>query len=277
MYTVGSVPYLNAKPLVRLFEDLGDQSPVKVIYEVPSLLPPLLESGEADAIMVSSIESLRAPGRRVALGVCIGTQQEVLSVRVFSKVPPTEIRSLALDRSSMTSNALAQIVLHENFGVVPSMEPLPPDLSTMLADHDACVLIGDNGMREEGEGLHILDLGAEWYRLTELPFVWATWMGVESLNSELAGWLWLAEKEGQRRMDAVVADAPAQTRLSFEMCDRYLRHIMHYPLYERELEGLREFGNLIVEHGILPEVYWPELVAPDTSVALSAASSTGPT
>ena len=58
-YTVGSVPYLNAKPLVRMFEELGDDSPVKVIYDVPSRLPKLLEEGTVQAIMVSSIEALK--------------------------------------------------------------------------------------------------------------------------------------------------------------------------------------------------------------------------
>src|SRR5471032_1724555 len=104
-YTVGSVPYLNAKPLVRAFEVWGEESPVNVIYEVPSKLPALLAAGEVQAIMVSSIEAFRHPGSRIAEGVCIGSQREVMSVRLFSKVPPRMIETLALDQSSMTSNA----------------------------------------------------------------------------------------------------------------------------------------------------------------------------
>jgi len=265
MYTVGSVPYLNAKPLVRLFEDLGDESPVKVVYEVPSLLPAMLASGAVQAIMVSSIEALRHRGTRVAAGVCIGTQREVLSVRIFSKVPPGKIRSLALDQSSMTSNALAQIVLMDGYSVMPTMAPLPPNLNEMLKDHDACVLIGDNGMREQGEGLYILDLGLEWFELTGRPFVWAVWLGDEGLTPDLAGWLNAAEREGGRRMDAIVADAPGHTGLSPELCDHYLRDIMHYPMHEQELAGLQEFGRLLSKHGLLEPIHWPEIVEPSGS------------
>ncbi len=260
MYKVGSVPYLNAKPLVRLFEDLGESSPVKVLYEVPSLLPKMLESGIVQAIMVSSIEALRSPGRKVARGVCIGTQQEVLSVRVFSKVPPQEIKTLAQDQSSMTSNALAKIILRENYNVDPSAEPMPPNLELMLAQHDACILIGDNGMREQGEGLYILDLGLEWFKLTNLPFVWAMWLGDDKLTPELAHWLSKAEEAGQERMDAIAADAPGHTGIPFELCNRYLRDIMYYPMGQRELEGLKEFGRLLTVHGILKEAWFPEVV-----------------
>jgi chorismate dehydratase len=136
-FKVGSVPYLNAKPLVRAFEVWGAESPVDVVYDVPSRLPELLASGEVQAIMVSSIESICHPGKRVAGGVCVGTQKEVLSVRVFSKVPPRKIQTLALDQSSMTSNALAQIILLQTYGAIPAVEPQPPNLNKMLATHDA--------------------------------------------------------------------------------------------------------------------------------------------
>ena len=91
-YTVGCVSYVNAIPLVEMFEEMGAASPVRVLYDVPSRLPALLESGEADAIFVSSVDGLRVADCRLAEGVCI-----VKSVRLFSKVPPAEIQKLALD------------------------------------------------------------------------------------------------------------------------------------------------------------------------------------
>ena len=181
-FTVGSVPYVNAVPLVAQFESLGEASPVRVRYAVPSQLPAMLESGEADAILVSSIEALRKPGLRMASGVCIGSVGAVESVRLFSWVPFSEIGSLALDASSMTSNALAQIVLRETYGVAPSVcvrPSLPPE---ELDEADACVLIGDVGMASEGRGMHVLDLGLAWWELTGLPFVWAAWVGGEGLS-----------------------------------------------------------------------------------------------
>lgn len=262
-YTVGSVPYLNAKPLVRAFEIWGESSPVDVVYDVPSRLPAMLASGQVEAIMVSSIESLRYEGTRVAQGVCVCSQREVRSVRLFSKVRPNAIGSLALDQSSMTSNALAQIVLKEAYGVSPQAAPLPPSLEDMLAAYDACVLIGDNGMREEGAGLYILDLGLEWFKLKGLPFVWAVWLGNQDLAPELVGYLNDAERWAQTNIDQIISEAPVETGIPHELCDFYFRHIMHYPMQERELEGLNEFGRSLESHGLLARAYFPTLVSPD--------------
>ena len=274
-YRVGSVPYLNAKPLVRMFEELGDESPVEVVFAVPSKLPQMLERGEVQAIMVSSIEALRTPGRRIAQGVCIGTQKDVLSVRVFSKVPPRKIETLALDQSSMTSNALARIILKERYDVAPEVNPEPPSLSGMLANHEACVLIGDNGMREQGEGLHILDLGLEWHRLKNLPFVWAVWLGNEGLTPELSKHLVSAELWGRANIDRVLADAPRDTGIPYALCERYFHKIMHYHLDERELHGLKEFGRELHKFGLVDPVHFPALIAADFSKELEFAKAHG--
>lgn len=148
---------------------------VEVVYDVPSRLPALLDSGEVDAILVSSIEYLRREDLVIAADVGIMSNGPVASVRMLSKVPLEEIRTLALDESSMTSNMLAQIILAEQ-GVRPSLLTMEPDQTAMLAACDACVLIGDKGLEADGTGLVDIDLGAAWTELTGEQFVWALWL-----------------------------------------------------------------------------------------------------
>ena len=57
-----------------------------------------------------------------------------------------------------------------------------------------------------------------------------------------------------------MADAPGHTQIPLDMCDLYLRQIMHYPMFEHELEGLREFGRRLEAHGIIKEAHFPEFV-----------------
>jgi chorismate dehydratase len=256
-YTVGCVPYLNAKPLVRRFHDLGQDSPVRVVYDVPSRLPALLAEGSVQAILVSSIEALRAP-HRVADGVSISSQSEVLSVRLLSKVPLHQVETLALDRSSMTSNALAEIMLRtvrkEPYRTVLAQ----PDLEAMLAEADAGVLIGDNGMRADGRRLHDLDLGRAWYELTGLPFVWAMWMGHEGLDDALAQHLRDAAVWGVQHIDNVIPTAAAETGFSLAEADRYLRTIMDYRLDEPHKRALAEFAARLVTGGFLAKAESPD-------------------
>ncbi|HWD41330.1 MAG TPA: menaquinone biosynthesis protein [Fimbriimonas sp.] len=268
-YTVGSVPYLNAKPLVKPFQWAGAESPVQVVFDVPSRLPALLDSGGVQAIMVSSYAALTTPGATVAAGLSIGTQREVLSVRLFSKVPFARIRTLAEDASSMTSNALARIILSERFDVLPSGGPAAPSLTSMLAENDACVLIGDNGMRADESELHVLDLGFEWFQLTELPFVWAVWMGGEELTPQLVTYLQGALVTSRADLARVIREASAETGFTLEQCRRYLQDIMDYRLDDAHQAGLREYGRMLFKHGLASAVEFPRIV--DAQTALSNA------
>jgi predicted solute-binding protein len=258
-YVVGSVPYVNAKPLVSQFEHLGEKSPVKVLYKLPSQLPDLLETGEAQAVLVSSFDSLRRPGRRIS-GGCVSTYGDAQSVRIFSKVPLNQIKTLALDTSSLTSIHLAQVVLIENYGIRAEVVNMPPDLQTMLGRCDAAVIIGDKGMVAHGEGLHVTDVGAEWHKLTDLPFVWAAWIGGSGLTEDLAGHLELANEWGQEHLDQVIEETQAQVNWPGDSCRFYLSSIMNYRLTDAHLEGLRFFQRLLLKHGFLSEDNFPKVV-----------------
>jgi chorismate dehydratase len=265
-YVVGCVPYVNAVPLVARFEEQGPASPVRVVYDVPSRLPALLDSGAADAVLVSSVDALTVPGRRMADGVCIGSDGPVKSVRLFSKVPPEEIRSLALDASSLTSNRLAQILLRERYGVRPSVRHHPPDLAAMLRESDAAVLIGDLGMTAAGDGLQVLDLGAEWKALTGRPFVWAGWIGRERLTPELARMLedaprrYREDAEREALRASVVAAAAAKSGWSEGTVRDYFENVMAYQLDEPMRGGLEEFSRRLQTAGFDDCRWFPEFV-----------------
>lgn len=271
-YTVGCVPYVNAIPLVEMFEEMGAASPVRVVYDVPSRLPALLESGEAHAILVSSVDALRTPGRKMAAGVCIGSRDAVKSVRLFSKVPFAEIRTLALDKSSMTSNRLIQILLSERYGVKPTTVELTPDLNAMLEEADACLLIGDIGMMSDGSGLHVLDLGTEWTALTGKPFVWAAWIGEDGVTPDLAWWLNRAaacagsQQNAEpeyiwRNRRAMVARAMAKANWPEETARDYFENVMAYRMDDTMLEGLREYQARLLANGFEDAKHFPEIVA----------------
>jgi chorismate dehydratase len=263
-HRVGCVPYVNARPLAYAL----DQDPeVEVRYEVPSRLPQLLDSEAAEAVLVSSYDALVTPGRTAAAGVGIISDGEVESVRLFSRVPPSEIKTLALDRSSLTSNRLAQVILHDRYRVCPELAVEEPNLAAMLSRNDACVLIGDIGMETESQGLHVLDLGLEWTDLTGLPFVWALWVGRENLSPSLVAKLQAALMNSglsRRRWDParqaeIVQDAAARSGWTPDRVRNYLTRSICYDLGEREAEGLREFQLRLQRLG-LPAGSFPRIV-----------------
>jgi chorismate dehydratase len=287
MKTVGCVPYINARPLVHLLDKPA--SPVRVQYEIPSVLAAQLREGAVDAALVSSWMALTEPGWRAACGVGIVSDGPVESVRVFAKRPLDEIESIALDRASLTSNHLALLLLKELHGRSPVAEPMQPDIDSMLDVHDACVLIGDQGMEASSEGLHVLDLGAAWKDLTGLPFVWALWIGGSRLDGELSFWLSALAKAGgfvecptcphielaaniigdvnqmvgdrrAQQREEIIAHAAAESGWDVERVRKYLGGSILFHVGERELEGLALYGKLLAESGVSNAVHMPEMI-----------------
>ena len=261
-FTVGCVPFVNARPLVAWFESLGGESAVEVVYDVPSKLPRMLDDGKAQAVLVSSFDALRTEGRTIADGVCIGSDGPAESVKLFSRVPFGQVKTLALDESSLTSNALALGVLRETYGAQLVAENCPPDLDAMLAMHDACVLIGDIGMQADPKGLNVLDLGQAWKDMIGLPFVWAAWVGRDDLAPELVELLNSSWRWGRENMDRVIEAAAQKSGWGRETTDRYLRHTMRYDLDEAAKEGLNTFALMLARNGVLANPHRPRIVSP---------------
>ena len=173
--SIGAVTYLNSKPLVEgLAELLPD---TRIHLDFPSRLADHLVSGRLDVALVPSIEYFRGEDYEVLSDACVAAHGPVLSVKLYTRVPWGEIKTLALDEGSRTSATLARILLAERHGVLPHLEPLPLNHQTEDTTADAMLLIGDRAILPPKEKfLATWDLGEEWFHWTGLPFVFAMWV-----------------------------------------------------------------------------------------------------
>jgi len=238
---IGSVPYLNARPLVDWLERCPPAG-VSLQYAIPSVLIEQLLAGELDIAMASTFPTLERSDLHLLPGLGVTTPGAAWSVRLLSRVPIPDIRTLALDTASRSTVVMARIILADRYGVTPECRNLPPDLDLMLAHADAAVLIGDIGIAVSGEGLIDLDLGAEWHALTGLSFYYAGWVARDpAVLEEAAPLLFEACEHGMARISEIADEEAARLRLPRERCYRYLTEIMRYHTGEGELAGLAEF------------------------------------
>jgi chorismate dehydratase len=247
---IGAVSYLNARPL---FFCLAPMAPTaEIVVDVPSRLAEGLASGDLDVALVSSIQHFRTPGSTIVSDACVACRGPVRSLKLYGRVGPEEIRTLALDEGSRTSAALTRILLKERFGLEPQIERLPIGASADDTRADAVMLIGDRGMRPlEGRFAFVWDLGEEWVRWTGLPFVCAMW--VARPRAELDGLdrvLESARDEGQRRLEEIARRAAPEIGVSGQECLAYLRDDLVFRLGERERRGLLLFSQYAVRHGL---------------------------
>jgi chorismate dehydratase len=252
---IGSVPYLNAKPLVDWFHSPECDADVEIVYAVPSQLARMLREDALDAANVSIFEALQNPGLILIPDISISAYSAVKSVRLFSKTPIGQIRSVALDTSSLTSTALTQILLNEVFGLSPCYAHHPPQIDAMLAACDAGLIIGDLKLFDLLPGTTVYDLGQGWHDLTGRPFVYAGWLAREDrATAELAAVLTEAKRWGMARLEALAAAWAEKMGLPLDRCRDYLLSVMNYDLTPEQLEGLRLFQQKCRAHGLIESI-----------------------
>lgn len=248
---IGAVNYLNSKPLIEGLDKLLPDAELSLNY--PSTLADDLAAGRLDVALVPSIEVLRHVDYQIVSDACVATRGPVMSVKLYSRLPLGEIRTLALDEGSRTSAALARIMLVERFGVSPTLVPLPVECKPSAVDTDAVLLIGDRAMHAPQEPfLATWDLGEEWLRWTGLPFVFAVWAGKGGENyAALQTALSRARDLGVKRAGKIARREAPRLEISEAAAYDYLTKNLHFRLGSAERSGLRLFAQLAARSGLL--------------------------
>ncbi len=247
---IGAVNYLNTKPLIH---DLAELAPeAELLLDVPSRLADLLAEGQLDVALIPVIEYFRGGSYRVVPDIAIASNGPVLSVTLFSRVPWSEIRRVALDEGSRTSAALTQILLRKKYGVKPDILPLPLDCAAEDAEADAVLLIGDRAMRACLPGFaYAFDLGQEWHDWVGLPFVYAVWaVRPDADLGPVEAALHEAKARGCRQIGPIAHREAPRLGLDAGFCRRYLGNIIRFDLGPREQAGLHHYYMLACELGL---------------------------
>lgn len=249
---IGVVPYLNAKPLIYGLNQQSDL--IELSFEVPSLLPNKLNNDQVDVAIVPSIEYFRNGSYLIIPDVSISSIGSVESVKIFSRVPIHTIKTIALDKSSLTSCALTRIIFRERYHLSLQYTSWNGQYDIARTDTDAVLLIGDNAMRIADDAYITLDLGQAWFEYTQLPFVYAVWAVKKDRHIPGINHLLKNAKEAGIRSVRDIASAESQ-RLHFpyERCLNYLTHSIRYNLGKAEIEGLRKFYAYAVSLGLAPK------------------------
>jgi chorismate dehydratase len=262
---LGHITYSNCFPVhARLIAEPRRGDPV-LVEGTPADLNSQLARGAIHVAPCSSIEfALHANRYRILPELVIGSRGPVQSIRLLSDRPPEELggRRVAIPSASATSVVLLKILLRRRWRV-------PADFfwfdqageDPFARGADAALYIGDVALRPD---LHSkrdirLDLGAEWWRETGLPFAFALW--------QVGG----GSVQALRQLHELLLESRDYGRESrLPLAERYARHFglapaalaayweeLAYELDEQMIEGLLTFYRFAAELGEIPAV--PEL------------------
>jgi chorismate dehydratase len=271
---VGHIQFLNCLPIYWGLVHSGALLDVELTKDTPDRLNDMLVAGELDIGPISLVEYLRHADELVLLpDVAVGSDGPVLSVNLVSQAPLESLdgRRVALGSTSRTSVLLARMWLAQVHGVQPQYFVCPPDLTAMLLEADAAVLIGDAALRATydapSRGLDVYDLGEVWRDWTGLPMVFAVWAARRDyaqanpgLVKDVHAGFVRSRDDALAHVEQVAAQAARWEVFDAATLATYFR-TLDFSLGSRQLDGLVEFARRAAAVGAVPDSVQPTFAA----------------
>jgi chorismate dehydratase len=268
---VGHIQFLNCLPIYWGLVRSGALLDVELRKDTPDRLNEALIHGDLDIGPISLLEYLRHADDLLLLpDLAVGSDGQVLSVNLVTQVPVGDLdrRRVALGSTSRTSVLLARMWLAEVHRVQPEYFVCPPDLTAMLLEADAAVLIGDAALRATYDaprrGLTVHDLGAVWKDWTGLPMVFAVWAVRREYAEANPGLVKDVHTAFVRSRDEALAhvEEVAAQAARWEVFDpttlaTYFR-TLDFRLGGRQLAGLEEFARRAARAGAVTRAVSPQ-------------------
>ena len=303
---ISIVQYLNTAPLVWGFTNGPLLGKYELSFTVPSLCAEALRTGAVDIAIIPAIEYQRIPGLVILPDLAIASKNRVRSLLIVSKGPIERARSIALDASSRSTQALTRILCDRRWKIAPEFFEMPPDPAAMLQRASAALLIGDPALRvslateacarrgEAGEQvcapsnmglagagisddttLHVYDVVEQWRKLSNLPAVLAVWAARRSVvTPEVIDDFQASLKFGRKHLAEISKHAAAELNLPANKLHRYLTENIDFTLDKENLRGLTHYFDLSAELGLIPQPKPIDLAsAPNPDIAPSDALS----
>jgi chorismate dehydratase len=255
---ISAISYLNTAPLMWDFEHGTAGKSFDISYTVPSQCAAELQNGNADIGIIPAAAYAIIPELSVLPGVAIASKQAVRSILLVSLKPIDQVRTVALDSSSITSSALARVLFEKWWGGGRDFRALSPNLELMLAECDAALLIGDPALKVDRSRYRTWDLAEQWFRLTNKPFVFAFWAvrqdAAKQSTLDLTAIFQESRDHGLEpaNLKQIAQQWSARVGLDPAEIQRYLTTNVFYYLDEDCLAGLQLFYRYAHECGALP-------------------------
>jgi chorismate dehydratase len=264
---LGHITYSNCFPVHAGLVDGAVANPPRMVEGVPSYLNGLLERGEIDVAPSSSIEYARNAARyRIVPDLVIGARGPVRSILFLSRRDPRELGDavVAMPTASATSVVLLNVLLRMRWGVAPRTRWFDQARDDpFAAGADAALFIGDVALRPDlYPRMPVrLDLGAEWWEHTGLPFAFAVWQAAGGTDAQLAalhGQLLESRAYGLENRVALADKYAAHFGMPADFLAGYWADLS-YDLDGSMTEGLRTFYRYAAETGQIdaaPALRW---------------------
>ncbi|MGE5446571.1 MAG: menaquinone biosynthetic enzyme MqnA/MqnD family protein [Ignavibacteriales bacterium] len=257
MIKLGSVPFLNVKPLIFPLEERLVGHDFEVSYTPPSGLSRMLFERKVDVGLIPVAELLKRGTYSIVPNISISSYGKVDSVILVARSEIRGIKTVAVDARSQSSAALLRVILEIFNELSPNYINREPD-NRFLDGVDGGMLIGNVGLKfrySPPHGYRVFDLGEIWTSETGLPFVYAIYAvnsGVH-LGENLRA-LDTAKSIGLKNVERIAKAESEKLGFGEEICLRYLTERIKYDLREEEIKGISAYSRFLAELGGIEKI-----------------------
>lgn len=252
MFKIGYMEYANVYPIFYYL--LQDKS-LYFFKSYPAELNIAMRKGEIDLSPASCIEYARNPKLyNIISDISVSSIGAVKSVNIFSNYKVDELcgKKIFFTKESNTSTVLARIILEKFYKV----EPIYVSDKNIA---DAELLIGDKALYSyyNSNYKYVIDLGLEWYKFTNLPFVFALWIirkSIENSNEiiKLISDIKEYAKKFKNNYDELAIKYMSAGYTTEQIIDYW--NTIDYRLTSSHIDGLKLFYNLAYEINEISEI-----------------------
>jgi chorismate dehydratase len=243
---ISAVSFINTVPLIA---GLEKEPTVELSKAVPAGLLVALKNRKADVALIPSIDyQLAKFDLRIIRAGAIGSLTHSLTVRLFSKKPVDQIKTLSCDTDSHTSVILCRIILKEMYNLVPDVLRYTWPGSDVNIDTDAVLLIGDKVVSAFDS--HSYPARASAAFPFQLVFaVWACRPGFKAEDIKMI--LQRTLSRNLKNIDALARHYAPLHNWPVDTARTYLSKNMFYKLDRGQLEALKLFYFYAHKHGFI--------------------------
>lgn len=233
------VDYFNTEPYLAGFQ--SNTHSYELLRKHPAKCTEVFSSKEADIGLIPLASFLKMEGVERITDYGIGCKGPVRTVVVFSNVPKENITKIYLDHHSRTSVELCRIIAREFWKI--DAEYIRTEVNgIVLQETEAVLMIGDKVFQNEDKFKFVYDLGLEWKRATNLPFVFAVWVSHLPLPEIELQELSSVFKSGIQQIPKVIENLKAEIHMDLEI---YFKENIRYEIGEEGKAAISLFSSLL--------------------------------
>jgi len=239
---ISAVSYLNTYPfLYGIYSNKNLLDVIELTTDYPSICANKLLNNEVDIGLVPVAIIPQISNSKIITNFCISSNTFVKSVLLLSEKPLTEIKNIYLDYQSKTSITLIKILAKFFWNISPNWIEAKEGFENNISGENAAVVIGDRALNLLDKYKFVYDLSYEWYKNTNLPFVFAVWLSNKNISDIFTTNLNYALQHGVNNINNVISFFSDKIKnINFD-AKKYLTENINFYLDDKKKDAINLF------------------------------------